>query len=326
MTNPTRKEKIGIGLCTYRREIVRDTLASLAETLPPDLDICVIVADNDLEPSSEDRVRSVPLPFELHYLHAPAHNISIARNAVLDAAEAQDLDCLAFLDDDERALPGWLPALMEARQSEESAAVIGPVRAYHNDAAPEWMRAGHIHDTLAEHDSEGRVRAGYTCNVLLDLKHPAVSGLRFDPEFGRSGGEDTIFFDQIKRRGGTLAYAPDAWLEEDVPAERARLSWLFRRRFRMGQTHAVLVSQGKSFAARMIELGRAGAKALACLGLSLGHVTVPLARNRNLMRAALHIGVVWRLAGGSRTEIYGGASADATHNTASRRNARGTTS
>src|SRR3954468_20344903 len=86
-----RPDAVDICICTYRRESVVQTLESLArlEGLE-DRSWRVIVADNDETPSSESRVGEAcpPLGLPLRYQHAPAHNISVARNACLEAAEA----------------------------------------------------------------------------------------------------------------------------------------------------------------------------------------------------------------------------------------------
>ena len=51
--------RVDVGVCTYRRESVTDTLASLgAQDLPPDVRLRVIVADNEPTPAAEARVRT----------------------------------------------------------------------------------------------------------------------------------------------------------------------------------------------------------------------------------------------------------------------------
>ena len=63
------------------------TLRSLgALETPPDATVRIVVADNDAVPSARTLVDALAdeLPFELLYVHCPASNISIARNACLD--------------------------------------------------------------------------------------------------------------------------------------------------------------------------------------------------------------------------------------------------
>lgn len=301
--------RIAIGLCTYRRPGVAATLASIgALRWPEGVSGLVIVADNDDMPSARTTVEAAArgLPLPLRYIHAPARNISVARNAVLDAALAEGIGTLAFLDDDEMVEPDWIAELLRVQRDTGAEAVLGPVRAEHGPEAPAWMREGAVHDTRPTFLPDGAIKSGYTCNVLIDLAAPAVAGLRFDPARGRSGGEDTAYFDAILRAGGRLAFAPDALARETVPAGRARLGWLLRRRFRMGQTHASLIAR-PSAPGRLRQGAVAVAKAAACAGMALAAIGNPLRRNTALLRGALHVGTVSALFGARPISIYGTA-------------------
>lgn len=99
----TDKIRIDIGICTYRRPDLRETLVSLfRQQVPANAVLRLIVADNDAEPSARDLVDSLRdrSPFPIDYVHCPKSNISIARNACMNASSA---DYLAFIDDDEAA-------------------------------------------------------------------------------------------------------------------------------------------------------------------------------------------------------------------------------
>ena len=300
--------RIAIGVCTFRRPELADTLASLSALYWPEgVSGLIIVADNDETPSAKALVdryaASAPLP--LHYVHAPARNISIARNAVLETTLQQGVTTLAFLDDDETVAPNWIAALWTARQESGAEAVLGPVRAHHSPDAPAWMRDAAIHDTRPEFLPSGAIKSGYTCNVLLDLAAPALADLRFDPSRGRSGGEDTAYFEAMLRQGGRLGYAPEAWAHETVPASRSRLSWLLKRRFRMGQTHGSLHGEDAGFAKRLQLATAALAKAVYCGISALSRVFNPVLCNMSLLRGALHIGTMSALLGARSISIYG---------------------
>jgi succinoglycan biosynthesis protein ExoM len=92
---------------------------------------------------------------------------------------------------------------------------------------------------------------------------------------------------------------------ETVPPERAALSWLLRRRFRIGQTHASLFAPKSGVTRRVAAAGLSAAKVAACLGAATLHVANPLGRNRALIRGALHLGALAELAGVGRIEPYG---------------------
>ncbi|MBI4045811.1 MAG: glycosyltransferase family 2 protein [Devosia nanyangense] len=289
--------RIDICICTFRRPYLAETLRSIARLDAAGHELRVIIADNDQTPSARPLVEELcsALPWPVTYLHAPAGNISIARNACLDAADG---DFLAFVDDDEVVTPGWLRALVETAEATNAAAVLGPVRAVYSADAPRWMADGDFHSTLPVFVN-GAIRTGYTCNVLIRWSAP-YRGIRFDRALGKSGGEDTAFFYQLTALGGAIGYAPEAIVEEPVPADRATMAWLVRRRLRYGQTHGML-------------LGGSRPKALAVVGAKISYCCImtgltafsPIARRRNWLRAVLHMGVFGGVLGMRQGVHYG---------------------
>jgi succinoglycan biosynthesis protein ExoM len=303
---------IDICVCTFRRASLADTLASLAALhIPEGAILKVIVADNDIWPSARGLVGSISgnFPHQLVHVHAPARNISIARNACLDAAEG---DFLAFVDDDEVVTRPWLARLLDTALSTGADAVLGPVRANYRPDAPAWMRQTDSHSTFPVR-VKGEIRTGYTCNVLLNRTSPAIRELRFDLALGRSGGEDTDFFARLHQAGGSIEYAPEAWVEEPVPQARARFDWLARRRFRMGQTHGRLVARQSSVRRLPVQTALAGLKVLYCLAAATAFAPLPARRNPSILRGIMHAGVVAGLLGFREIHQYGAISSDAEH-------------
>lgn len=300
MTERSRPS-VDICMCTYRREYVADALASIGALDADGIDVRIIVADNDTEPSAQGLVErtAARLPFPVLYLHAPARNISIARNACLEAVTA---DFVAFVDDDEQVAPSWLRDLMAAARATAAAAVLGPVKAVYEAGAPGWLVNGDFHSAAPVYVRRS-IQTGYTCNALIRWVEP-FKGLRFDLALGRSGGEDTDFFYRLHDLGGTIASAPDAIVYEPVPPERARLAWLLRRRLRAGQTHGTrLVRSG---AGRGASLALAASKAGYCLAMTALTMLSPVGWRRNFLRMTLHLGVLGGLLGSRQANLYGG--------------------
>ncbi|MBB2971353.1 glycosyltransferase family 2 protein [Mesorhizobium sp. RMAD-H1] len=305
MDDRRQELRIDIGVCTYRRPELETTLHSLGRLeMPEDCRVRVIVADNDVEPSAEKLVARIAstLPFELSYVHCPASNISIARNACLDASDG---DFIAFIDDDETASEDWLAHLLATAEDTGADAVLGPVQASYGADAPRWMRKGDFHSTYPVW-VKGEIRTGYTCNVLLRRASSLVAGRRFSLALGRSGGEDTQYFSELHEAGGRIAYAPEAWVHEPVPAERARFSWLSRRRFRVGQTHGRLTARKAAGAGLAKQIALATAKAAYSFTAALLTVFSATHRNRSILRGIMHVGVVSGLMGIREIEQYGG--------------------
>jgi succinoglycan biosynthesis protein ExoM len=297
-----RLVRVDVGVCTFRRESVTATLQSLgAQRLPPTIRMRVIVADNEPTPAAEARVRTAAEAFGLDvaYVHAPANNICIARNAILDALAG---DYLAFIDDDQLAAPDWIDRLTDAIRRQGCDAVLGPVKAVYPAEAPAWVAAG---DFLSFEPVRvaGRILKGYTCNALIRTDSIRRHGLRFDLSLGRSGGEDDAFFYQLTDGGGVIGYAADAHVAEPAAASRTSLGWLMKRSFRFGQSHGRRLAR-PVLHVRIAQIGLATAKGAVCLAAAAATAPSPVQRGKWLVRGALHAGAAARLAGFKELQLY----------------------
>ena len=293
-----------VGVCTFRRESLARTIESLgAQNLRPD---AVIVADNDDAPTARGRAEAAAARARLRlaYVHAPARNISVARNAVLDEAARLGADALAWIDDDEVAPRRWLQD-MTAALTPDLAAVFGPTRAVYPPGTPIWMRRLRPHDQVVP-TTRGTVRCGHTGNALTRPRAPGLEGLRFEEALGRTGSEDTAYF--LAGHAGGAAYAlADAPVFEFVPTARLTEGWLIERKARAGSIYYAALPSGA---------GRAGAlaapKAAYCAGAALAART-PEARYAARLRGAFHRGVVRAALGVRPADHYGGTPAGIGH-------------
>lgn len=296
---------VDVCVCTYRRDSLTQTLESLAgQTLPGGVQLRVIVADNDETPQRSLQIAAdaTRLGLDLTYIHAPARNISVARNACLESSSA---DWIAFIDDDEVAAPDWLATLLAARAGHDI--VFGVSQAHYPDpATPEWVRRGDFHSNrISGNDAAWN---GYTANVLIDRRFIALHHLRFDPALGQTGGEDTLFFRDAHRAGARFGYAPAAIVHEDTPLARAGWRWLALRRFRSGQIHHLLLRrQGGSALAGLT----AAPKALACFAQATLLLPRPDRAAAAGLRGMLHVGVLASMLGQAPYREYGDVGAEA---------------
>jgi succinoglycan biosynthesis protein ExoM len=201
----------------------------------PNVNARILVIDNDSEPTARNIVTEFRSRTDIHvdYKHVAGQNISVARNAGLDAATTP---WLVFVDDDEYASTNWLAELVASRDGAN--AVFGPCEAIYGEGTPNWIRQGDYHSNrITERD---RITTGYTSNVLIDMAFVRRYGLRFDPALGRTGGEDTMFFHAMYRKGGVLRYASRAIVYESVVPSRANFAWIVKRRYRAGQARALV--------------------------------------------------------------------------------------
>lgn len=284
----TRSMSVDILLCTFRRLSLADTLRSLAcQKIPDGVSLRLIIADNDSTPSAQELVaaRQAEIPFDVLYLHAPERNISVARNACLEAATG---DWVAFIDDDETAPVDWIATLLAEAEQNQADAIFAPALAQYESGAPAWMADGNYHSNLPVWRN-GEVTTGHTCNALLRWAGTPWSTVRFDLSRGRSGGEDTAFFFDVRAKGARLSATEKAAVTEPVDPKRLRLGWILRRKFRAGQSYA---SSSRTAGARGALAATATAKAAFSALVSLCTVWSTGRRNFWFLRAALHLGVV----------------------------------
>ncbi|MBL8550128.1 MAG: glycosyltransferase family 2 protein [Hyphomonadaceae bacterium] len=291
---------IDVCVCTYQRPAsLQRTLQSLAKQRWSE-GMRVIVADNDFTPSAKAVVdASRPAsPHEIVYLHAPAQNISIARNACL-AASSETL--LAFIDDDEEASPDWLSTLYDHLLSHRLDVVFGPVQAIYQPGTLAWIAEGDFLSTRPWIPRSGRIDTGYAGNVLL--RRAVCGATRFNPDFGRTGGEDTLFFAALHSGGARLGYCATAEVTHHVPAKDTTLRSLMRRRFRAGQgSWRALRDRGEG---PLQILAMAIARVAYCCLQGLLALPSPVGWRRYAISTAFHAGVVARSLGIRADAIYG---------------------
>lgn len=295
--------QIDVAVCAFRRPKIAETLATIAaQALPPDARLRVLVAENDDAPTLRSTIeaRAAQLGLDLAYRHAPGRNISIARNACLEMARG---DVLLFIDDDELAAPDWVTGMVAAWRETGAGVVFGPAYAVYPPNAPDWMRDNDFHSNIPTRNG-ATVETGYSSNVLLDLADPRVRDARFDPSFGRTGGEDVDFFFRLHRDGVLMAITEDAVVREPVVPERMSLRWLLRRRHTVGAIYGSCAAGGAQGARVGLAL-RGGAKALYCAARALA--AAPRRRRAAfwLMRGTFHLGVIAGCIAPPRREAYG---------------------
>lgn len=233
--------QLSVCICTYRRPELLSALLEQLQTMHwKDPNTCeLVVVDNDpalsampilAEWATRSKFRLVADPFG-------GSNIALARNRLVALAAGNRV---LFLDDDQHPHdPGWAQALNHTMDRYQADVVFGPVKPLYAADTPEWIRqAGHF-----ELDPVGMATGTV---VTKDLAHSGNALLArhcfdgdtapFDESFGRTGGEDSVFFQQLIRRGLKLVWCAEGAVGEHVPPQRATVKWLVQRSYREGQT------------------------------------------------------------------------------------------
>ena len=292
-------DRVSVVVCTFRRESVRQAIRSLdAISVPDDVELKLIVVDNDDLPSARHSVQSTECRWPLEYVHAPARNISIARNAGLDAASQSEW--IAFIDDDETVSKSWLENLWETISAGNVDVVLGPALADYPPHAPDWMADIDMHSNIPVLKSKPP-QTGHTCNVIFRWKGTPWSGLRFDEGRGQTGGEDTAFFFEVSRAGAVFSINESAVVYEIVDDRRLTFDWLAQRKFRMGQSYSTIASSTSS------KLQLAAGSAIKCVfSRGMYVLMLPNRSKRNFwrLRSIFHAGIVAGCFSVSQQKLY----------------------
>ena len=252
-----------IAMLTYRRndylaQVIPELLAQADDVSDAQTTASVLIVDNDpqagaravveaaraalageqaeaSEPAGRADTVTAAATSRLVYVHEPEPGIVAGRNRAL--SQAHGSDALIFIDDDEIPSPGWLKALVSTWRAQGCAAVTGPTPPTFEVDPSAWVVASGAFDSWEAADG-AQVRSADTGNLLLDLAVVEDLGLRFDPRYGLTGGEDSLFTRQLTRAGGVIRFAAGAVVTKRVPAARARRTWVLERSLRSGSSWA----------------------------------------------------------------------------------------
>lgn len=287
-----------VAICTHDRPVqLRALLDGLlqqtyAQPFP------VIIVDNGTIPAADivqryrDRLRIVLDPISQAGLAA-------VRNRAMQLGLDHGCDFLAFIDDDEVPVPGWLTALMRAQHDSQADLVFGPVLATYHGTPPKWVTDGGFFERWGDTPGSG--------NALIRLEIlPANPKEWFLDVFGATGGEDADFFDRLMDKGAVHAVAPKAIAYEDTPPERASLRFIWRRGVRDGAVIAQRIAlRDRPLGAKILSgASQFGAK----LGHASNHFFRALFTPWRAIKGIADIGAAWailRFALGHRFHFYG---------------------
>lgn len=240
---PTR---ISVCICTYKRPaLLGALLEALSYQSKGEFTVDVVVVDNDTERSGHDAARQACAAYRLPLIYdcEPVRNISLARNRAIRHATGE---LLAFIDDDELPDREWLWHLHETLTTHRADGVLAPVLPVFPSTAPEWLAKAGIgkrhRRTTGERVTPRDCRTG---NMLLRSRVFADGDSWFDPQFGRTGGEDTDFFARQFRKGRTFVWCDEAIVHETVTPDRWTTAFYVRRMWRAGTIDGEWIRSGR---------------------------------------------------------------------------------
>jgi glycosyltransferase involved in cell wall biosynthesis len=246
-------------VCTHNRgSLLGESIEALLAQKFPEEDFEILVVDNastDSTPSVlEELVRRHPR--RVRAVREPILGHSSSRNRGVLASRGR---VVAYTDDDARASPGWLAALVEACSRPDVWCAGGPVRPLVKGTFPEWLTPA-FYPYLALFDKgDAEVDLAYNeyprgVNIAFPREAFRAVGL-FSTAFGRRGKRSLLSYDEIELSyriaslGKRILYIPAAEAFHLIDAERLTPNWFLRRFYWQGKSEVYfdLVHRGVRF-------------------------------------------------------------------------------
>lgn len=226
-------QKLLVGMGTYNRpKMLSNTLEALsAVKIPGGFKAHLLIVDSE-ESASEVFYQYIDrLPFDTHYIGDQPRGIVMMRNAVLEKAIELDVDIVGFMDDDILVSPGWIEKSLDVMEKYQADAVDGAVQRSLPEGTPRWIKLGRFFQWHSAPTGTKRQSAS-TSNVFFKSKLIKEWGLRFDPFFNFSGGEDTFFFSQAHKRGASIVWNDEVLVKEQIGDSKITIGWILQRAYR----------------------------------------------------------------------------------------------
>lgn len=267
---PDQRVRLAVCICTYRRPEVLDQLLEALVGIAADVaslaTVTVVVVDDDAAASAESTVDARRGDFtDVVYAVTGSGNISTARNRAMDEG-SKVADLLAVVDDDCIPHGDWLRQLLLVQRRYGADIVSGACVDVPPDDAPRWFTAQGFATATPPADEGAPLEVGALKNSLFSTAALRRAEVRFDDAYGRTGGEDSMFFYTAAAKGLSHVFAPAAVVEERVPLDRTTFRYQFRRAVWYGNTEATTsIASGRYGRAR---IAVSSAKRLAAAGVA----------------------------------------------------------
>ena len=250
--------RVAVGICTYHREqVVVDLIERIADLICREgpSDTAIVVVDDSPDATAEVPIRAVAarLRVRVDYIAVRAQNIAIARNAAI-AATAAIGHYVVCIDDDCVPSEGWLRELVRVADTHQAEMVIGHHEYVPGPDAPRWIRADTFLMDHAVYPDESVTEGSSTASFLIRSDWLRSSGVAFRNAFGRSGGEDMVFFADARAAGATVRFAAKSVVREPYTGGRTTFRYQLWRQVWMGNNEAAINRRTQQWTSRRLVL------------------------------------------------------------------------
>ena len=241
--DPMSPPRIIVAICTYKRNeplrTLLEALVDVAKATGERAKVGVVVVDDNPDQRAESVVADFEQAFELgiRYRASGKANISIARNLAVNTA-LEDADLVAMVDDDCEPAADWLNAYLDVLEATGADCATGAMNLRVPEGSPKWMTEQPFFDDIRfDFEDRAPMTLAATNNSIIRAQflreHPDI---RFDPRYGKLGGEDMVFYRTAHAAGLKIRFAKRAGVWGNEPADRATFKHLVMYRFWLGNS------------------------------------------------------------------------------------------
>ncbi|MGD0882238.1 MAG: glycosyltransferase [Acidimicrobiales bacterium] len=227
-------DRVSVVIACHTQERLEFLVAAIESVSAQEPQPACVVVSVDHEPELA-RIVSARFPDVIVVENVHAKGASGTRNT---GAAQTTTPLVAFLDDDARARPAWLSALVEPFDDPDVVCTGGHVVPAWSGSEPGWFPDEFAWVVGASHrglpTTRARVRNVWSENMAVRSEaFSQVGGFRLD--FGKVGAvsrpEDTDLCIRLGKSapGASVVYVPDAVVDHHVGAERARFGFFVKR-------------------------------------------------------------------------------------------------
>ena len=232
MVDLSDRTSVSIAICTYKRNhdlaVLLRAIQVCADRVRDRAAIGVSVVDDTADGQARSVVETFANQFELglQYNISGRQNISLARNMAIESAIGM-AEWTVMTDDDCEPPPEWIGALLDAQARTGADCVTGRMIRRAPPGAPRWLETEPFFDLgVADPEDGTMMDAAATFNSMIRSQwlrdRPEM---RFDPAYGKIGGEDMVFYRAAHAAGLRIRFAADAFVYENESAERATFGY-----------------------------------------------------------------------------------------------------
>lgn len=237
-----------VAICSYNRSQNLPSLIAALRKQQTSVRFDILVVDNNSTDDTQlvlaDLAKQDGVP--LRFVCEAKQGIPYARNRAIE--EAISSVYMAFLDDDEIPMPGFIDAAYSSLENDSADCVGGPVTViFPSPGRPRWL-GNDLLGFLAAVDYgkdafwiKDHTTPIWTCNVAYRM-----ALFRDDPELlfdfrynrkGKSvgGGEDVVMFRELMKRNIKIRYVPSMSVDHYVEGWRLNRKYFLRLHYSAGK-------------------------------------------------------------------------------------------